>query len=175
MPRNALLIAGLLAAILLCGCGMTAKQYIEHGNRLFDAGKYEEAAINYRNAVRKDQQSGDGFYRLGLALIKLNKASEAYQNLNRAVTLSPQNTPAKVQLANLALSGYVMDPTHPAVLYKRVRSITDELLAANANSVDGLRLKASIALLDNKPQEALDTLNSALRIAPDSAEVRFGL
>ena len=84
MIRNALLTAALTASILVCGCGRSAKQYIEHGNQLFDAGKYDEAALNYRNAVRKDPQSGEALYRLGLTLLRQNKASEAYQNLNRA-------------------------------------------------------------------------------------------
>jgi tetratricopeptide (TPR) repeat protein len=175
MIRNALLTAALTASIFVCGCGRSAKQYIDHGNQLFDAGKYDEAALNYRNAVRKDPQSGEALYRLGLTLLRQNKASEAYQNLNRAVTLSPQNTPAKVQLANLALSGYVLDPSHPAALYDRARSIADELLAANANSVDGLRLKAGIALVDKKPGDAVDLLNRALRISPDSQEIQIGL
>lgn len=175
MIRNALVTAGLTAALLACGCGRSAKQYIERGNQLFDAGKYDEAVLNYQNAVRKDPQSGEALYRLSLTLLRQNKASEAYQSLNRAVTLSPQNVPAKIQLANLALSGYLLDPNHPPVLYNRARAIADELLAANANSVDGLRLKAGIALVDNKPGDAADLLNRAVRISPDSPEVQVGL
>ena len=101
-------------AVSLSGCGHSAAQYLSRGNQFFDSGKYDDAAINYRNAIKKDPKSGEAYYRLALSLIRRNKAGEAYQALLHAVELSPENVPAKVELANLSLVAYAQDPKHPA-------------------------------------------------------------
>ena len=49
-------------------------QYITRGNQLFASGKYEDAVLNYRNAIKKDPKSGEAFYRLALALFRTNKS-----------------------------------------------------------------------------------------------------
>jgi tetratricopeptide (TPR) repeat protein len=162
-------------AICAAGCSRSAQQYIDRGNQGFAAGKYEDAALNYRNALKKEPGSGEAYYRLALTMLKQNKAGDAYQMLIQAVTLSPKNTAAKVQLASLSLTGYVQSPGHPAQLYNRASSLTKELLAANPNSPDGLHLKGEIALIDNHPAEAIEALRAALKGSPDSPDIKIGL
>ncbi len=162
-------------AILASGCGRTAAQYITRGNQLFDSGKYDDAAINYRNAIKKDPKSGDAFYRLALALFRTNKSSDGYQSLLRAVELNPNNTPAQVELANLSLAIYAASPQHPAAFYDRAVKIADQLLAANANSFDALRLKGGIALMDNKPGPAISFFRRALATSPGNPDIQTDL
>src|ERR1700730_9725370 len=162
------------SCVLLAACASSCKSsrsYIERGNQLYAAGKYDDAALNYRNAIKRDSRSGEAYYRLAKALEKLNRGVEVYQNLNQAVTFSPENVPAKLELASLCLSAYVRDARHPPVLYKQAKSLTDELLAKNANSADGLRLKGSIFLVDNQPSEAVKAFRQALQSAPASLEL----
>ena len=165
----------LLIAVLACGCGRTATQYIARGNQLFASGKYEDAEINYRNAIKKDPKSGEGYYRLALTLFRTNKAGEGYQTLRHAVELSPQNIPAKVELANLSLAAYAQSPKHPASFYNEAAKIADQLLASNANSVDGLRLKGTIALMDNHPGEAVGLFRHALQASSGAADIETAL
>jgi tetratricopeptide (TPR) repeat protein len=174
MPRPLWIALFLVLAFCATGC-RSARQYMARGNQLFAAGRYEEAELNYRNAIQKDTQSGEAHYRLGLALLKLNKLGDAYQTLTRAVALDPKNIPAKVQLASLCLASYAGDPRHPVALYKQARTLTDQLLAANPASADGLRLKGAIALLDNHPADAVESFRHALRAAPNSPEAEVGL
>ena len=47
------------------------KIYLESGNRYFDRGKFKEASMMYRNALKKDPRYGDAYYRLGLALLEV--------------------------------------------------------------------------------------------------------
>src|SRR5712691_4941275 len=108
------IIAGLLG---LSGCTVTKSGYLERGNKLFEAGKYPEASINYRNAIQKDPQFGEAYYRLGLAAIKQDKPREASDSFTRAVQLLPGNIDAKEKLSNITLSYYLLDPRHPQSLY----------------------------------------------------------
>ncbi len=167
----------LFVALTICavGCSRSAQQFVERGNQSFAAGKYEDATLNYRNALKKDPRSGEAYYRLALALLKTNKLSDAYQMLIQAVAFSPQNIPAKVQLADLSLNAYVQNPSHPAQFYNRANTLAKDLLAANPNSADGLRLQAEIALIDNRPAEAVELFRKALRIAPNSTGTQLGL
>src|SRR5580698_1212040 len=88
----------LVSALLVVGClssisgSKTCKQgYVAKGNKLFDAGKYSEAAINYRKAIQQDEHYGEAFYRLGLTEIKEQNSREAFDALYRAVDLEPGN------------------------------------------------------------------------------------
>ena len=162
-------------ALFLSGCGHSAAQYLARGNQFFDSGKYDDATINYRNAIKKDPKSGEAYYRLALALTRQGKGGEAYQALLHAVELSPENTAAKVQLANLSLVAYAQDPKHPAAFYERATKITDQVLKGNPNSPEGLRLKGSIALIDNHPGEAVSLLRQALQSSPKNPDIRTEL
>jgi tetratricopeptide (TPR) repeat protein len=166
--------AMVLAAICLLGCGKSAREYVDRGNQLFGANKYDDAVLNYRNAIKKSP-SGEAYYRLGLALLKQGKASDAYQALSNAVRLDPKNNPAKVDFANLCLAIYARDPKRPAVLYKQAQTLADQLTAPGGNPAEGLRLKGVIALSDNHPGMAIDLFRQSLRLAPDSLGSAAGL
>lgn len=173
--KSAWLAALVLGAICLFGCGKSAIQYLDRGNQQFAAKKYDDAILNYRNAIQKQPASGEAYYRLGLALLRQGKASEAYQTLNNAVTLDPKNNPAKVDLANLCLAIYSRDPKHPEMLYKRARALADQLGAPGGNQAEGFRLKGMIALADNQPGMAIDLFRQALQLAPNNSEAAVGL
>jgi tetratricopeptide (TPR) repeat protein len=169
------LAALLLAALCLFACGKSARQYLDRGNQLFAAGKYDDATINYRNAIKKSPKLSEGHYRLGLSLLRQGNGGEAYQELNSAVTLDPKNNSAKADFANLCLAIYIRDSRHPATFYKQAQTLADQLTAQGGNPADGLRLKGTIAMIDNHPGMAIESFNQALRLAPDSAEASVGL
>ncbi len=164
-------VSCLLACLCLIACGKTADEYIARGNKLFTAGKYADATLNYRNALKKSPDSGEAYYRLGLVLLKQGQGGDAYRSFAHAVTLSPKNMDAKIQLANLALIIYSRDPKHPPVLYKQAQAMTDQLMAPGGDRVQGLRIGAALAVVDNKPGEAVRALREAAGIAPNNADV----
>ena len=58
----------------LTGCGSRdPKVYIERGNRFYDAGKYDDAGIQYQKALQKDAKCGEAHYRLALVELKREK------------------------------------------------------------------------------------------------------
>ena len=152
--------------VALSGCNTTKQSYLAKGNKFFAAGKYPDAALNYRAAIQKDAAYGEAYYRLGLTAIKLERATEAYDALYRAVRLSPANSDAKIQLANVCLSLYLADRKHSQVLYTQIGALADEFLAQNANSYEGLMLKGYLASTDRKQKEAIQYFRRALRAGP---------
>jgi tetratricopeptide (TPR) repeat protein len=155
------LIVSLLAA---CGCSATKQFSVAKGNKLYAAGKYEEAILNYRAAIQKDPVYGEAYYRLGLAAVKLNQAAPAYQSLLRAVQLLPGNFDAKKNLADVCLSLYLADPSHSQVLYNQIDKLSGEFLARSRNSYEGLMLRGYLASTDRKPKVAIQYFRRALRV-----------
>jgi tetratricopeptide (TPR) repeat protein len=164
---KALFVIGLAATSLISGTGCgKPDSYIEKGNKLLEAHQYEAAILLFRKAIQKDPNNGEAYYRLGLAEMAGNHGLDAYEPLLHAVQLMPKNEPAKVKLADLTLALLIVDPHHPAAHYQQVEALADQLLNNNPNSFDGLRLKASLRLLDHKPKEAILLFEKANQIEP---------
>jgi tetratricopeptide (TPR) repeat protein len=166
MMRRTTICLVIASALAVAGCTVTAKGYVTKGNKLYAARNYAEADLNYRKAVQKDPRSGEAYYRLGLAAIKLDQSKEAYIALARAVELLPNLTDAKEKYASLSLSLYMVDLSRPKVLYDRITRLSDELLAQDANNFEGLRLKGYLAFTDRKPEEAIAFFRKATQVKP---------
>src|SRR5258708_6061882 len=86
---------------LASSCGTNAPGYLEKGNKHFDAGQYDEAALEYRHALQKNPGFGEAQYRLGLTELKRGKQVDAYRAWSAAVDLLPNRIDIKVKLADL--------------------------------------------------------------------------
>ena len=160
--------------LFLCGCGYHSKQsYLAKGNASFAAGRYEDAQLLYRKAIQKDARFGEAYYRLGLTDLKLGKATDAYQSLTAAVRLAPDNMDAKVRLADLCFGGYRGSRAHPRSLYDQTLKLADDLLAKDPRSVDGLRLKAELAMTDRDVNRAIDLLRRAIAGRPTDPNINL--
>jgi len=160
-----------VSLVAMSGCGATKQSYVTRGKRFFAAGKYEDASLSYRRAIQKDAGYGEAYYHLGLAKIKLNQASEAYDALYRAVQLMPDNVDAKEKFADVCLSFYLADHGRPQVLYSQLKRLSDELLSKKSDSYEGLMLRGYLASTDRKPKEAIDFFRKALQANPSNPGV----
>jgi tetratricopeptide (TPR) repeat protein len=135
-------------------CIATKQTYLSRGNKFYEAGKYADASLNYQKAIQKDPRFGEAYYRLGLAAIKQNDGSKAYDALYRAVQLLPNRPEVAVELGDVILSGYLADPRRPQRLYDDLTQISRQLVSKNPNSFDGLRFQGDIALSDKQYERA---------------------
>ncbi len=170
--KKAAVVCIMMLAITAC---TTKRGYVEKGNILFDQGKYEDASINYRNAVQKDPNYGEAYYRLGLAEIKLDKPLDAYNALFRASQLLPNNIEVKEKFGGICLEYYLRDAKRPQRLYKQIQQTSTELLARDPSSFEGLREKGFLAHEDRKPQEAIAYFRRALLGRPWNPQVTTAL
>jgi tetratricopeptide (TPR) repeat protein len=161
-------VASLAAA---SGCRVSKQDLVAKGNKLFAAGKYENASFAYRKAIQKDAGYGEAYYRLGLTSIRLDQGRMAHEALSRAVELVPENVDAKEKLGDVCLSFYLADSSHPQNFYSEIKKLSDELVAANAKSYEGLMLKGYLASTDRKPKEAIEFFQQALKVDSSNAGV----
>src|SRR5665213_117466 len=160
--------------LLLAGC-RSAANYLEKGNAAFHRGQFEEASLNYRKAVQKDSSFGEAYYRAALAELKLNKAAEALQDLKQAVRLMPNNQPAREDLTNLMLGAYIGDPSHPKFLYDLLVQFSKTWLQRDPDSMQGLRIQGYLAMLERRPEEAVEVFRRAHAAHPRDEKVIDGL
>ena len=163
------------ALLLTVGCSSSPQAYLERGNRFADAGKYDDAIIQYRKALQKAPQLGEAHYRLALTALKKNLPVDAFQELRRAAELMPANDQVQAKLGELSTSLYNADRRHPKQYYDQAAKIADQLLAKHPEGFDGNRLRGALALIDQKPAQAIEYLRKADKAKPGDQEVLLGL
>jgi tetratricopeptide (TPR) repeat protein len=160
-----------LALVLCGGCGRSEKYFLEKAGSELKQGKLAEAELNFRKAIQKDGNDGEAWYKLGSVLVQQGKTPDAWSAFSRALELQPDREDAAVQLADLSLNFYKGDARRPKALYNKVTELADGLLSRNAESYDGLRLKAEIAGLDGKYSDAGELFSHANRVKPMQPEM----
>ncbi len=160
---------------MLVGCqadpSIVSRKYVERGTRYFAEGKYKEASILYRRALNKDPLSADAWYRLGLVNSKLGALPEARKDFSRAMELNPANQDATVQLGDLDLAFYLLDPADGRPFLADLKDITGRLLKQDPRSFDGLRFSGNIALAKNDTAGAIRAFEAANQVTPNQPDL----
>jgi tetratricopeptide (TPR) repeat protein len=116
------------------------KRYFESGNKYFQNGRYKEASIQYRNALKRDPRYGPAHYKLALTALKTNDIGGAVNSLRRALDTLPKDSPdrwdAMVKLCEVYLAVAKNEKTY----MDEVEDFTKQILARDPNSYDGHRL-----------------------------------
>ncbi len=154
------------------------RKYLLNGNRYFEKGKYKEAYIMYRNALKKDSRYSEAYYRVGITEMRLNRPLDALRDFRRAADTDPNftNPDSRVQAGNILLIAYLMNENHPEGILNDIKDVSGKLLAHNPKSAPGLRLDGYAKLYgDKKPKEALQQFRIANQVAPDDSDAAMGL
>lgn len=168
-------ISLVLALVLACTACTSSERYLERGKKLFEAGKYADASLEFRRAIQKDPKLGEAYYQLASSELRLNKTREAYQDLRRAVELRPSDRDIQIALADLCVELYEADPHRPKFLYDQVSRVFEQLTAKEPKSFDALRLQGYLAFIDRKLPEGIADLREANQMRPLDPRVIFPL
>lgn len=156
---------GLCVAItLLSGChgdpNVRKQKYLESGKRYSEAGKYNEAVIQFSNALKIDKSYPDGHYELAKTYLHMGQIRVAYSELMYTITLQPSNYKARLDLGNLLLAGGRID---------EAQAQADAVKAVQPNNSDLHALYAGIAGKRGLRGEAMKEIQTALSIEPNRA------
>jgi tetratricopeptide (TPR) repeat protein len=132
--------------------------WLEHGKKLSDVGRYEEAIGSYDRALEIDGNSSYAWFGRGCSLAELGKHEEAISSYDRALEIDPNYFYSWYNRGNsLALSGKCEEAI----------SSYDCALKIDANCSDAWYLRGiSLAEL-GKHEEAISSYNSVLEIDPN--------
>jgi Tfp pilus assembly protein PilF len=133
-----LLCVLLVAAFAISGCSNPERNKAEHmrrGEAFLKEKKYQEASIEFRNALQIDENLAAGHYGLAQAFEGLQRFPEAVEALRRTVSLDPNNLDARVRLGNYYLL---------AKQVAEAESLSREVLAKDPNHIEGRILSAAV-------------------------------
>jgi tetratricopeptide (TPR) repeat protein len=180
LPPAAILILVILAILTWRQCGywessielfshtlqVTKSNYLAHanlGDAFADAGEYNDAVGNYKEAIKINPDYLNAHYNLANVLAEQGEVDEAISQYREVIRIDPYYYPA---LNNLGQNLIKQGKRTEAVSYLK-RALEIEPNDANVH------LNLGEALLGlGEPKEAIKHLRTALRLMPDFADAQ---
>ncbi|HEX4913748.1 MAG TPA: tetratricopeptide repeat protein, partial [Vicinamibacterales bacterium] len=148
----------ILAASLACSNADADKQrYYESGNQFFEQKKYQEAVVEYRNAIAIDELFGEARYKLAESYAALGDARNAYQHYIRAADLLPANSELQLKAATLLVLAGRFDDAKT-----RVRSVLDK----DPRNVQAHVLLGNVMARSKDLEGAVSQIEEAIEVDP---------
>lgn len=150
-----------VAALLAAACGedpkMASRRFLASGDQFIAQKDYAQAVIQYRNAVARDDRSGEARFKLGVAYEAVGDIGNALAQYVRAADLMPDDVDAQLRSAQLLLQ---------TSQYAEARARATAALAKDPKNVGGLILLGN-ALAGMKDVEgAIVQLEEAIDTSP---------
>jgi predicted Zn-dependent protease len=151
---ESVVIAGLLALILaFSGCaGKSEKrdQFLQKGIRLYEAGEYKKAVLQFTNALQLDPDFAPGYFFVGKAYYKQQNIKKALACFSKALELDEGLDEARM------ISGMILVTAKEGE--KALERITP-VLEKDPASARALLIAAQACVLLEKPDKAIGNLN----------------
>lgn len=174
--RALLLVLVALFAASAVACSNPEKAKAEHvtrGEAYLKERKWNEAALEFRNAIQIDDQLPAAHWGLAQAYEQLGRGVEALEELQKAVQLDPSNATARLKLANAYLLGY--DRHKNQEFIAQAERLASEILAKDEKNIDGQILMANVLHVKGDNEAALAKLKYAISLDPNRVESHIGL
>jgi tetratricopeptide (TPR) repeat protein len=171
---RSLLCLLLLAVIALSGCTNAEKAKAEHVNRgeayLKDL-KYQEASLEFRNAIQIDANLASAYWGLARAYEGLQRFPEMIDALRKTLDLDKANQEARVKLGNYYLAAANGRPE----LIDEAERLAKETLERDQNHIEGHILMGSVLFARKDKDKAFAELNRAIELDPNRVESYLSL
>ncbi|MGH9968280.1 MAG: tetratricopeptide repeat protein [Pyrinomonadaceae bacterium] len=173
--KSATLLSFLIAAVMvLGGCTNPDKAKAEHvskGEAYLKESKFQEASIEFRNAVQIDDKFAAAHWGLSRAYEGLQRIQEYVEELKKTAELDPNNLEARQRLGNIYLR---ISRGRPEYIAEAER-LAKEILQKDPNHIEGHILMGSIFFAQNQRDKAFAELNHAVELDPKRIESYLSL
>ncbi|HUS11634.1 MAG TPA: tetratricopeptide repeat protein [Pyrinomonadaceae bacterium] len=169
-----LLSALLAAAIAISGCANPEKAKIAHvekGEAYLKDEKFQEASLEFRNAIQIDANLASAHWGLARSYEGLLRFQEAFEELGKTTELDANNLDARVKLGNFYLAGA---KGHPEMILEAQR-LANQILEKDSNHIEGHILMGSVFYAQNQHDKAFAQINHAIELDPKRVESYLSL
>src|SRR6266403_2799292 len=161
-------------ALLIGACTTPEKakaQHVARGQALLKDKKFQEASLEFRNALQIDDKLADAHWGLANAYEGLKRYQEAFEEMKQVVALDPNNLDVRVRLGNYYLMGGKQSPA----AVSEAERLAKEVLQKDGNHIEGHILMGSVMFSQDHKPEAFAELNRAIEIDPKRVESYISL
>lgn len=163
-----------VALLSLAGCTNPDKAKAEHlskGDAYLKESKFQEASIEYRNALQIDDRLAAAHWGLAQAYEGLARYQEAFEELRKTIEIDQNNLDARLKLGNYYI---VASKGRPELIAESER-LVKEVLAKDANNIEGHILMGSVLFAQGQKDKAFESLNHAVSLNPQRVESYLSL
>jgi tetratricopeptide (TPR) repeat protein len=162
---NTLQVITFIVVLLLAGCSSDPDKekhaYLRSGDKYYQSGKYQQAVIQFRNAIQIDPRFAEAHWQLARTYLRLSNSEAAYHELTETVSLEPKNPDAQLELATLLLARHQYDEAQAAA---------QEALKVVPDSARAHAILAEKYNLMHERQNAVQELRKAVDADPRRVE-----
>jgi tetratricopeptide (TPR) repeat protein len=170
----AVLLACLVAFAASCTSPEKAKaQHVERGEAFLKDRRWQEASLEFRNAIQIDENLASAHWGLAQAYEQLGRGGEYIEELQRTVKLDPANVQARVRLANGYLAAFGRQKNADYLV--EAERLANEIVAREPNNPDARILLANIVFFKGDPAKAEQMIKEAVALDPKRVESHMGL
>ncbi len=158
----------------LAGCTNPEQAKAEHlskADAYLKESKFQEASIEYRNALQIDDRLAAAHWGLAQAYEGLQRFQESFEELRKTIDLDPNNLEARLKLGNYYIAGSKGRPE----LISEAERLAKDVLAKDANNIEGHILIGSVLFAQGQKDKAFESLNHAVSLDPKRVESYLSL
>lgn len=165
----------LLAALIgLSGCTNAEKAKAEHvkrGEAYLKDLKYQEASLEFRNAIQIDGNLAAAHWGLAQAFEGLQRFPEMIEELRKTLDLDKNNLDARIKLGNYYLAA---SNGRPDIVTEAER-LAKETLDRDPNNIEGHILMGGVLFAQKDKEKAFAELSRAIQLDPNRVESYLSL
>ena len=145
----AFVVAAFALATLACSNPEKAKaEHVQRGEAYLTEKKFQEASLEFRNAVQIDDRLAQAHWGLARAYEGMEQFTQAFEELRRTTDLDPNNLEARVRLGNYYILAF--QQTKDDKLRAEAERLAKEVLEKDASYIEGHILKGTVLFASGK-------------------------
>src|SRR4051794_9949492 len=163
------LAASLVLTLALSGCRnaeVAKARHISRGEAYLKDKKFQEATLEFRNAIQLDDGLAAAHWGLARAYEGLQRWGEMVEELRKTVDLDANNLDARVKLGNF----YLAPQKRTTEMIAEADRLAQEVLKKDPNHIEGHILLATVLFAQGRNDQSLAELKRAIALDPKRVE-----
>jgi tetratricopeptide (TPR) repeat protein len=164
----------LAVASSLSGCANPAKAKADHvanGEKYLSESKFQEASLEFRNAIQIDDKLAVAHWGLARAYEGLERFPEMIDELRKTITLDKENLDARIKLGNYYLAG----SRNRGDIIAESERLAKEVLEKDPKNIEGHILMGGVLFAQQQKDKAYEELNHAIQLDTSRVESYLSL
>ena len=170
--RKAILFV-LLISVVACSKdpGAERDKYFASGQKYLEEGKYEEATIQFRNALQIDKGHLPSYFGIAKAFRNVGNHQGAVATYQEITKIDNKNVPARIAIGEYL----ILAATRDHALFKQAQRLSEEALALDPGNAEALILLGNAYSGQGEVDKALPLYEKVLGLDPANLKAMLNL